>query len=91
MQIVETSKTAAPSESAVARLIGESRLMVLMAAQRPRTTSELADACFMSAPSASRHASVLREAGLISSTRCGQTVVHAMTHLGALLLCGMNG
>lgn len=78
-------------ETAVGRLIGESRLAVLKASRQPRTTSELADECFMSTPSASRHAAVLRDAGLIASTRRGQAVVHVVTQLGTLLLCGFVG
>lgn len=81
----------AQSDSALGRLIGESRLAVLKATVRPCTTSELADACFMSTPSASRHAAVLRDAGLIMSTRRGQAVVHAMTQLGTMLLFGLGG
>lgn len=79
------------TDSALGRLIGESRLAVLKATTQPCTTSELADACFMSTPSASRHAAALRDAGLIMSTRRGQAVVHAMTQLGTMLLLGLGG
>lgn len=82
---------ASQSPTGLGRLIGESRLAVLQASRRPRTTSELADECFMSTPSASRHAAVLRDAGLIMSTRRGQAVVHVVTQLGNLLLCGFVG
>lgn len=79
------------SEAGVGRLIGESRLAVLKAAAEPRTTTELAEACFMSTPSASRHAAVLRDAGLLMSSRRGQAVVHVISQLGTLLVCGFMG
>jgi DNA-binding transcriptional ArsR family regulator len=50
------------------------------------TTGELARRADISAASASQHATVLRKAGLISTSRQGNTVRHTLSPLGAELL-----
>ncbi|MFD9949153.1 ArsR/SmtB family transcription factor [Nonomuraea sp. NPDC059022] len=50
------------------------------------TTTQLAEALHLSAPTASRHAATLREAGLITTQRRGQSVLHTRTPLGTALL-----
>lgn len=77
-------------DSSVARLIGDARRDVLRAAEDPGTTSELAQRCRMSVSSASRHAAALRDAGLLTSQRDGQSVVHQTTSLGRSLLAGAS-
>ncbi|MGP3965096.1 ArsR/SmtB family transcription factor [Nonomuraea sp. 3N208] len=52
------------------------------------TTTQLAEVLSLSLPMASRHAAILREAGLIVSQRLGQAVVHTRTPLGEALLNG---
>jgi DNA-binding transcriptional ArsR family regulator len=52
------------------------------------TTSELARRVGVSLASASQHASVLREAGLVHTLRQGGAVLHTLTPLGAALLRG---
>jgi DNA-binding transcriptional ArsR family regulator len=69
-------------------LLGRTRAAVLQAAGTACTTSELARRVGTSLPSASQHAGVLREAGLITSTRHRNSVVHATTPLGTALLQG---
>ncbi|MEU6978997.1 winged helix-turn-helix domain-containing protein [Streptomyces sp. NPDC046371] len=52
------------------------------------TTSELAQRLGISLASASEHATVLRQANLIATTRHGSAVHHALTPLGSSLLNG---
>ncbi|MCF3131724.1 helix-turn-helix domain-containing protein [Streptomyces olivochromogenes] len=67
-------------------LLGRTRAAALRAVEDGCTTGELARRLGISAPTASEHACVLREAGLIGSLRHRNTVLHALTPLGAALL-----
>ncbi|MFH7598821.1 helix-turn-helix domain-containing protein [Streptomyces racemochromogenes] len=70
-------------------LIGRTRTEILHhTAEGSRSTTELARLVGMSRASVSHHTSVLRAAGLISSTRHRNSVLHAVTSLGSLLLRG---
>jgi DNA-binding transcriptional ArsR family regulator len=78
---------AAPVRSAgdpLAELMGRTRAAVLRAAGRPgnHTTTTLARAVRVSLSSASEHLTALRAAGLVTSVRDGQAVVHRVTALG---------
>ncbi|MGW7051224.1 ArsR/SmtB family transcription factor [Streptomyces sp. NPDC054887] len=70
------------------RLVGHTRSAVLGAIGGGCTTSELARRAGVSLASASQHACVLREAGLIVTLRHGNAVLHTLTPLGAALLRG---
>ncbi|GAA1512987.1 winged helix-turn-helix domain-containing protein [Streptomyces albidochromogenes] len=70
------------------RLVGHTRSTVLGAIGGGCTTSELARRAGVSLASASQHACVLREAGLIVTLRHGNAVLHTLTPLGAALLRG---
>lgn len=72
----------------VAQLIGTSRARLLELLQRPMTTTALAAALRLAPSTASRHATVLREAGLVVTTREGNRVLHRRTALGLALLEG---
>ncbi|WP_202121484.1 DUF5937 family protein [Streptomyces sp. BA2] len=72
--------------SRLAPLLGHTRAAVLQTLQEPRTTSELAHHAGVSLSSASEHAAVLRNAGLVASVRERQRVRHILTQLGADLL-----
>lgn len=72
----------------VAQLIGASRAQLLDSLDDPMTTTELAAALRLAPSTASRHTSVLREAGLVASRRRGSSVVHTRTPLGEALLNG---
>jgi DNA-binding transcriptional ArsR family regulator len=88
---LEYTRRAADDEAALARLIallGDTRARVLRGLRMPRSTSELARWAATSAASASKHATVLREAGLVSSVRRGNTMRHTLTPLGQALLDG---
>ncbi|MFD7895692.1 ArsR/SmtB family transcription factor [Streptomyces sp. NPDC059743] len=70
------------------RLVGHTRSAVLRAIEHGSTTSELARRTGVSLASASQHACVLREAGLVVTLRHGNAVLHTLTPLGAALLKG---
>lgn len=69
-------------------LLGRTRAAVLLSLATSTTTTELARALRISPASASRHTTVLREAGLIATCRDGATALHLLTPLGAALLDG---
>ena len=62
--------------------------MALEAAVSGCTTTELAKRCNISPAAASHQATVLREAGLITTRRAGASVRHEITQLGIWLLSG---
>lgn len=70
------------------RLVGHTRSAVLRSVGHGCTTSELARRTGVSLASASQHACVLREAGLLLTLRHGSSVLHTLTPLGASLLRG---
>ncbi|MFF1506171.1 ArsR family transcriptional regulator [Streptomyces sp. NPDC058326] len=67
-------------------LLGRTRAAALRAAATGATTGEMARAAGVSAASASRHATALRDAGLITSSRHAATVLHTLTPVGASVL-----
>ncbi|MEI5102711.1 winged helix-turn-helix domain-containing protein [Streptomyces sp. PmtG] len=67
-------------------LLGATRARTLQAAQSPAGTAELARRTGTSAATASHHASVLRAAGLLTTSREGPGVRHTLTPLGRALL-----
>ncbi|MEW2636110.1 winged helix-turn-helix domain-containing protein [Streptomyces sp. NPDC048389] len=75
-----------PPDRALTALLGQARAAVLRTAASGATTGELARAVGVSASSASRHAGVLRDAGLITSSRNGASVLHTLTPVGASVL-----
>lgn len=70
----------------LADLLGRTRAAVLSAIDGGRSTTQVAHNVGISAGSASQHASVLRSAGLITTHRAGQAVLHSLTPLGETLL-----
>ncbi len=70
------------------RLLGNTRSTVLQTIGDGCTTSELARRAGVSLASASQHACVLREAGLVRTLRHGSSVLHTLTPLGGSLLRG---
>jgi len=77
-----------PTGRALEALLGRSRAAVLdlIAAEPAITTGSIAARLRCSAASASEHATVLREAGLVRSERRGNTVRHTATELGRTML-----
>ncbi|WP_406300073.1 ArsR family transcriptional regulator [Embleya sp. NBC_00888] len=74
----------------VAALMGRTRAMVLetVAERGPCGTSDLAEWLGLSAASASEHATVLRDVGLIASERIRNNVRHTVTPTGIAVLDG---
>lgn len=72
----------------LAALLGTTRAAALAAIANVCTTTELARRCEISLAGASRQAGILREAGLITTRRAGQAVLHDLTPLGRALLDG---
>ncbi|WP_320780787.1 winged helix-turn-helix domain-containing protein [Streptomyces sp. CRN 30] len=74
--------------SPLVALLGRTRAAILESAATPGTTTEIAARAGVALPVVSRHASVLRSAGLLETRRAGQSVRHRATHLGMALLNG---
>ncbi|GAA3884026.1 winged helix-turn-helix domain-containing protein [Streptomyces lacrimifluminis] len=72
--------------AALPALLGDTRAVILRATATAATTGELARAAGVSAASATRHTTVLRDAGLVVSHRHGPVVLHTLTPTGAALL-----
>ncbi|HEX3778619.1 MAG TPA: DUF5937 family protein, partial [Pseudonocardiaceae bacterium] len=83
-------RPAAPSSlQSLAALIGSTRLAVLTTiADGGCTTTRLAKRVGVSAASASEHAAVLRDAGMITTTRQGRCVIHSATPTATTFLTG---
>ncbi|MFE5212607.1 ArsR/SmtB family transcription factor [Streptomyces sp. NPDC056600] len=71
----------------LACLLGHSRAAALRVIEDGCTTGELARRIGVTAPAASRQATILRETGLIVSVRSRNRVLHTLTPLGTDLLC----
>ncbi|MFI1932231.1 MarR family transcriptional regulator [Streptomyces sp. NPDC020330] len=72
-------------------LLGRARAIALCAVSAGATTGEIARAAGVSASSASRHATALRDAGLVTSVRSGPTVLHTLTPAGASVIRAATG
>ncbi|MEV0890000.1 DUF5937 family protein [Promicromonospora sp. NPDC050262] len=68
------------------RLLGVTRSRILAALVTPLQTSVVADLVSVTKPTASEHLTILRDAGLIDSSRAGRTVTHELTVAGRALL-----
>ncbi|WP_037636115.1 ArsR/SmtB family transcription factor [Streptomyces katrae] len=77
-----------PPAEPLAGVLGRTRLALLRCLDEVRTTTELAVRIGVSNATASAHASALRAAGLLTTTRTGRSVHHARTPLAELLLTG---
>ncbi len=84
----QQSTDATPSSEPLGSLLGSTRAAALEAAVEGCTTTELAKRCKISPAAASHQATVLREAGLITTRRDGASVRHEVTQLGIWLLSG---
>ncbi|WP_275295879.1 winged helix-turn-helix domain-containing protein [Amycolatopsis sp. La24] len=72
-------------------LLGPTRARALHALAVPRSTAELAGEIGVTPVAASKHAGVLRRAGLVESQQDGKTVRHAATATGLALLSASGG
>ncbi|MFE3904297.1 ArsR/SmtB family transcription factor [Streptomyces sp. NPDC059153] len=73
-------------DRALGALMGRTRASVLLALTEGCTTTELGRRLGISAAAASQHTAVLRAAGLITSRRKLNAVLHSLTDLGLALL-----
>jgi DNA-binding transcriptional ArsR family regulator len=74
------------TEHALGALVGHTRAAALQALAESCTTGELAQRLGISLAGASKHATVLRGAGLIVTARNRNTMLHTLTSLGAAVL-----
>ncbi|MEQ7128589.1 hypothetical protein ABN034_29195 [Actinopolymorpha sp. B11F2] len=72
----------------LAALIGGPRAALLRALTTPAGTTRLAARTGLSMSSTSEHTAILRNSGLVRSTRNGRHVVHTLTPLGQNMLAG---
>ncbi len=84
--ISESERSVDGDGKALGALLGHSRAAALQVLTDSCTTSELAQRLGLSMAGASRHATVLRKAGLVRTTRNRNAVLHTLTPLGVALL-----
>lgn len=82
---VWASPRAARATDGLARLMSGNRAAVLAALDEPANTTELASRLAVTPGGVSKHLSVLRDAGLVWSSRTGRVVWYARTSLGDTL------
>ncbi|MFE3249188.1 ArsR/SmtB family transcription factor [Streptomyces sp. NPDC059209] len=87
---VEAGPDTSPGRN-VEALLGRTRAAALRITAEGATTTEMARRLDVSAAAASQHATVLRHAGLISTSRRGRAVLHVVTPLGLALLRAGSG
>jgi DNA-binding transcriptional ArsR family regulator len=75
-----------PNRQALGDLLGRTRANALEAIAATCTTTELAWQLGVSPATASHHVGILREAGLIATSRIGNAARHRLTELGVALL-----
>ncbi|MDN3250804.1 DUF5937 family protein [Streptomyces mutabilis] len=68
------------------RLLGMTRSRILAALTTPLQTTVVAGLVGVTPPTASEHLAILRDAGLIDSSRAGRTATHELTQAGRALL-----
>ncbi|WP_211277656.1 ArsR/SmtB family transcription factor [Couchioplanes caeruleus] len=73
-------------EQALSALVGHTRAAVLQSLSESCTTGELSQRLNISLAGASKHATVLRKAGLVTTARQRNTALHSLTPLGVALL-----
>ncbi|GGK56934.1 transcriptional regulator [Planomonospora parontospora subsp. parontospora] len=78
--------TAPPTPRSLDRLLGATRSRILAALTTPLQTTVVARLVGVTAPTASEHLAILRDAGLIDSSRTGRTATHELTEAGRALL-----
>ncbi|WP_217709072.1 ArsR/SmtB family transcription factor [Nonomuraea rhodomycinica] len=77
---------APPTPRSLDRLLGTTRSRILAALTTPLQTTVVAGLVNVTAPTASEHLAILRDAGLIDSSRAGRTATHELTTAGRALL-----
>jgi DNA-binding transcriptional ArsR family regulator len=75
-----------PTPRSLDRLLGTTRARILTALTTPLQTGVVARLVSVTNPTASEHLAVLRDAGLIDTSRAGRTATHELTDAGRALL-----
>ncbi|MEU0567280.1 DUF5937 family protein [Nonomuraea sp. NPDC005983] len=75
-----------PTPRSLDRLLGTTRSRILAALTTPLQTTVVARLVGVTVPTASEHLAILRDAGLIDSSRAGRTATHELTKAGRALL-----
>ncbi|MEU1371749.1 DUF5937 family protein [Streptomyces sp. NPDC005803] len=78
--------SAPPTPRSLDRLLGVTRARILAALTTPLQTTVVARLVNVTPPTASEHLAILRDAGLIDSSRSGRTATHELTKAGQALL-----
>jgi DNA-binding transcriptional ArsR family regulator len=78
--------TAPARTSALASLLGKHRSAVLLALDRPRSTTDLAHAIGITPGGISQHLTILSKTGLVYSNRVGRVVLYARSATGDALI-----
>ncbi|MFI6509070.1 ArsR/SmtB family transcription factor [Streptosporangium sp. NPDC050855] len=84
----DLTETPTSDDEALAALVGHTRAAALQALTESCTTGGLSERLGISLAGASKHATVLRKAGLITTARNRNTALHTLTSLGMALLHG---
>lgn len=77
---------APPTPKSLDRLLGTTRAKILVALATPLQTTVVARLVSVTPPTASEHLAILRDAGLIESSRAGRTATHELTAAGRAVL-----
>jgi hypothetical protein len=80
------ARDASDATAALGALLGPARARILLEAHEPRTTSQIARDTAVALSTASHHLTVLRDAGLVASSREGARVLHRRTPLGEAMV-----
>jgi DNA-binding transcriptional ArsR family regulator len=81
---------AKPTSAGLTRLLGRRRAEVLELLRAPQGTGQLARRLGITDAAVSQHLSVLREAGLVTTTELGRNRLHATSELGRRLISHTN-
>jgi DNA-binding transcriptional ArsR family regulator len=77
---------APPTPRSLDRLLGVTRARILAALTTPLQTTVVAGLVNVTAPTASEHLAILRDAGLVERSRAGRTAMYELTEAGHTLL-----
>ncbi|WP_350347819.1 helix-turn-helix domain-containing protein [Agromyces sp. G08B096] len=80
-----------PNPAAVAAVLGDTRAGLVAALGEPASSTELAVRFGVTPSAVNQHLRVLRDAGLLTSTRYGRSVLYLRSELGTALLAGVPG
>jgi DNA-binding transcriptional ArsR family regulator len=83
--VAELWAASAPPPRSLARLLGQTRALLLVSLERPTSTTSLAERLGRSTSGVSGHLLALRDAGLVATSRHGHEVRYARTRLGVAL------